>query len=362
MEEFTDNTETIMFKEGDGIEHIVFIEKGYVVPGSIILGTDSHTDTNGALNTMAFGVGTTEGCYAMATGYLYDFKVPETIRFNIKGKFPKGVYGKDLILYLIGELGVDGAVKKVIEFGGPGLKNISMEARMTIANMGVEMGARTAIFEPDEILKKYVKDKAKFPYKTYKPDKGCKYVKIIDVNLNELEPKIAFPHKPGNVTSISEIDKYIEKSQKEKSATFAAVETTKITDAFLGACTNGRYEDFVEASKIIKGKKVHPKVNFIAIPASRKIYNKLIKTGIMEIFADAGVNIESSNCGPCFGKHMGVISSKAQMISSSNRNYIGRMGSKQGKIFLASPATVAASAIKGEITDPRPLLWKIQMI
>ncbi|GAB4218760.1 MAG: hypothetical protein Fur009_1450 [Candidatus Microgenomates bacterium] len=356
MEEFAREQKAFCYKEGDGIEHVVLIEDGYILPGEVILGTDSHTCTNGAFNTLAFGVGTTDATYALTTGYLYDFEVPKTIRFNLHGKFKKGVYGKDLILYLIGQLGVDGASKRVIEFGGPGLKNITIEQRITIANMAVEMGARTGIFEADEKTIDYIKNKARFPYKIYYPDKNCQYEKVIDVDLEKLEPCVAFPHKPGNVTFISKINGFVKKSQKSKNVDFAQVNSLKITDAFLGACTNGRYEDFSEAAKILKGRKIHPNVNLVAIPASRKVYNRLMKEGILQIFAEAGANIESSNCGPCFGKHMGVVGKGAQMISSSNRNYIGRMGSKEAKIFLASPATVIASAIAGYIVDPRKYL------
>jgi len=337
MEEFSKIQGTKCYKEGDGIEHIVLMEDGYIVPGEIILGTDSHTDTNGALNTLAFGVGTTDGSYTMATGHLYDFEVPKTVRFNLKGKLKKGVYAKDLILSIIGKLGVDGCVKKVTEFGGPGIKNISIEGRMTICNMAVEMGARTGIFEFDNLTNEYIKGKAKFPYTVYAPDTHCEYEDVMDIDMSLLEPQVALPHSPGNVVPIS---KLIQKPQP-------------ITDAFLGACTNGRYEDFIVGAQLLKGKKISPHVNFVAIPASRKIYNRLMKEGILQIYADAGANIESANCGPCFGKHMGIIGKNAQMISSSNRNYIGRMGSKDGKIFLASPATVVASAIAGKITDPR---------
>jgi len=356
MENFAKDQKVKCYREGDGIEHVVFIEDGYIVPGEIILGTDSHTDTNGALNTLAFGVGTTDGSFALATGHIYDFEVPNTVRVNIQGVFNKGVYAKDFILYLIGKIGVDGAVKQVVEFGGPGLKHISMDGRTTIANMAVELGARTGIFEPDKILMKYVDKIKKFPYKTYLPDKNCSYSKTIDIDLSELEPQIAFPHKPSNVTPVSRLDEYLKKSQHSSTKDFPKIGTLKISDAFLGACTNGRYEDFVEAAKILKGQKVHTDVSFVAIPASRKIYKRILNEGIMKVFIDAGVNVESSNCGPCFGKHMGVIGRGAQMISSSNRNYIGRMGSKDGGIFLASPASVAAAAIKGEITDPRKYL------
>ncbi len=340
MEQFSKKQGAKCYKEGDGIEHIVLMEDGYIVPGEIVLGTDSHTDTNGALNTLAFGVGTTDGSYAMATGHLYDFEVPPTIRFNLKGHLKKGVYAKDIILATIGKLGVDGCVKRVAEFGGPGMKNISIEGRMTICNMAVEMGARTGIFEYDRLTDEYVKKKARFPYKIYTPDKKYTYERVMDVDMSSLEPQVAFPHSPGNVFPISYL--------KNKSY--------PITDAFLGACTNGRYEDFVEGAKLLKGKKISPNVSFVAIPASRKIYNRLLKDGILQIFAEAGANLESSNCGPCFGKHMGIIGKNAQMISSSNRNYIGRMGSKDGNIFLASPATVVASAIAGKIVDPRNYL------
>ena len=356
MEEFAKKQRIKCYKEGDGIEHVVLIEDGYIVPGEIILGTDSHTDTNGALNTLAFGIGTTDGNFALATGHLYDFEVPKTLRVNLCGKFQKGVYAKDLILHLIGQLGVDGALKKVVEFGGVGLKNLSMDARTTIANMVVEMGGRTAIFESDQVLENYLRKRAKFPYKPYLPDKNCNYDQIIDINLSKIEPCVAFPHKPSYVTFISKIKDYMKKSRRSKKVDFARVDSLKISDAFLGACTNGRYEDFVEAAKILKGKRIHPDVNFVAIPASRNVYNRLLAEGVFEIFAKAGVNIESSNCGPCFGKHMGVVGRGAQMISSSNRNYIGRMGSSDAKIFLASPVTVAASAVAGEIVDPRKYL------
>lgn len=356
MQNFAKKQGLFCYKEGDGIEHIVLSEDGYIVPGAVILGTDSHTDTNGAFNTLAFGIGTTDASYALATGYLYDFEIPRTFRINLEGSFRKGVYSKDLILYLLGKLGVDGATGQVVEFGGPGLDNLSMDGRTTIANMAVEMGARTAIFEYDQILEDYLENRAKFPYKPYLPDPDCQYEKIIKINLSVIEPCIAFPHKPDNVTPVSKIKDYLLKSQKSKAADFVPVNSLKITDAFLGACTNGRYEDFVEAAKILKGRKVNPEVNFIAIPASRKIYNRLIKEGILQIFAESGVNIESPNCGPCFGKHMGVLGQGDQTISSSNRNYLGRMGSKGAKIFLGSPVTVAAAAVAGKIIDPRKFL------
>ncbi|MBM3282660.1 homoaconitate hydratase family protein [Candidatus Gottesmanbacteria bacterium] len=358
MKSFAQKQGIHCYKEGDGIEHVVLMEDGFIIPGQIIMGTDSHTSTNGALNTLAFGVGTSDAAYALATGYLYNFEIPQTIRIDLIGKFPAGVYAKDFILYLISQLGADGANRRIVEFGGQGLKAISMDGRCTIANMTVEMGARSAIFDYDQVLEKYVNSRANFSYKPYLPDKNCNYEKEININLSNLEPCVSFPHKPGNITFISQIKDYLEKNLKPKTKDFARIHSLKITNAFLGSCTNGRYEDFLEAAKILKGNKVHKNVNFIAIPASRRIYNQLMKERILDIFSEAGVNIESSNCGPCFGKHMGVLGRDAQIISSSNRNYTGRMGSPEAKIFLASPATVAASALAGEIVDPRKYLLK----
>lgn len=338
MEEFAKEKGAKCYREGDGIEHIVLAEDGYIVPGEIILGTDSHTCTNGAFNTLAFGVGTMDAAIALATGGLFDFTVPQTIRFNLFSKFKKGTFAKDLILFLLGKMGVDGAVKRIIEFGGPGLKSLSMDARATIANMAVEMGARSCIFEPDEILADYLKGRARYKYRFYSPDRGCKYEKVINVDLSKIEPLVAFPHKPSNVKKASQI------------------KDLRITDAFLGSCTNSRYEDFLSCVPIIKGRKVDPGVNFIVIPGSRKIYKKLLDDGILDLFVNAGANIESPNCGLCFGKHMGVVGDKAKIISTSNRNYIGRMGSPKAKIYLASPATVCASAIAGKIVDARKFL------
>jgi len=354
LKKFSKSQGILCYKEGDGIEHVILAEDGYIAPGQIVLGADSHTSTSGALNTLAFGIGSSDASYTLATGHLYDFEVPGTVRVNLKGRLAKGVYAKDLVLHLIGLLGVDGVNKKIVEFGGTGLVYLSIEERMTIANMSVEMGARSGIFEYDKRTSEYLNGRSQVPYQPYNPDKGCTYEKIINLNLRQLEPCVALPHKPDNVTFISKINSYM--SKKRKDPDFVKITTLKITDAFLGACTNGYYEDFVIAAKILKNRKVSPHVNFVAIPASRKIYNRLLKDGILEILATAGVNIESSNCGPCFGKHMGVLGKSAQTISSSNRNFIGRMGSKESKIFLASPATVTASAIRGVITDPRKFI------
>lgn len=356
IREFCKEQNCHFYKPGDGIEHVVLIEDGYILPGAFVLGTDSHTCTNGALNSFAFGIGTTDATYALATGCIHDFVVPQTIRVELSGEFQKGVYAKDLILYLLGLLGVQGAVKKVLEFGGTGLKNISIDGRTTIANMAVEMGARTAIMEYDEVVENYIKDIANYDYEPIYPDKACAYDKIINIDLTKLEPCVAFPHKPDNVTFVSELASYMQKSQKSTSPDFVPVNSLKINNAFLGACTNGKYEDIKLAANLIRNKKVAENIDFVVIPASRKIYNRLLKEGILQILVEAGANVESSTCGPCFGKHKGLVGAGNQIISSSNRNFMGRMGSKDARVFLASPATVVASAITGEITDPRKFL------
>ncbi len=356
MEEFARPRGIKIYKEGDGVEHVVLMEDGELVPWDIVLGTDSHTDTNGAMGALAFGVGTTDGFYAMATGHIYDFVVPESVKFELTGTLPKGVYSKDSILHIIGKMGVGGCSKRVAEFTGDGLQSLSMDARTTICNMAVEMSARTGIMAYDDTLAHYLEGRAKWPVEPIDSDPDARYADHITIDLPSLEPCVAFPHKPGNVTTVSQVQEMIERSQQAPTPDFCAVDSDKITDAFLGACTNGRYEDLVAGAEVLRGHKVHPEVNLIVIPASRKVYERAMDEGILQVFIKAGANVESSNCGPCFGSHMGVISKNSRMISSSNRNYQGRMGSPDAKIFLASPATVVASAIEGKITDPRKYL------
>lgn len=356
METFGREQGMRMYREGDGIEHVVLIEDGHIVPWDIVLGTDSHTCTNGAMGALAFGVGTTEGAYAMATGHIYDFTVPETIQFETTGTFRKGVYSKDLILHIIGKLGAGGASRRVAEFVGDGVRRLSMDARTTICNMAVEMSARTGIMPYDETLGGYLRDRAQWPVQPIASDPDAEFADRVAVDLSALEPMIAFPHKPANATPVSHVAEMIARSQAQPTTDFPAVYTDRITDAFLGACTNARYEDLVEAAQVLRGHRVHPDVTFIVIPASRKVYERALDEGILQVFIKAGANVESSNCGPCFGSHMGVLSRKAQMISSSNRNYQGRMGSRDARIFLASPATVTASAIEGKLADPRRYL------
>lgn len=344
------------YKEGDGIEHVVLIEDGHIVPWDIVLGTDSHTDTNGAMGTLAFGVGTTDGLYAMATGHLYDFVVPESVRFELSGTLPRGVYAKDIILHIIGRMGAGGCSKRVAEFTGPGVRSLSMDARTTICNMAVEMSARTGIMAYDEVLAEYLEGRAQWPVEPIDSDADADYAETLHIDLSALEPIVAFPHKPANTTPISKVQEMIARSQREPTPDFARVDDDTITEAFLGACTNGRYEDLVAGAEVLRGKKVHPDVNLIVIPASRQVYERAMDDGILQVFIKAGANVESSNCGPCFGSHMGVLSGRSKMISSSNRNYQGRMGSPEARIFLGSPATVVASAIEGRLTDPRKFL------
>ncbi len=356
MQEFSRQCGTKMYKEGDGIEHVILIEDGQIVPWDIVLGTDSHTDTNGALGALAFGVGTTDGLYAMATGHLYDFMVPESVKFELTGTLPKGVYSKDIILHLIGLMGAGGCSKRVAEFTGPGVRSLPMDARTTMCNMAVEMSARTGIMAYDAVVGDFLQGRAQWPVEPIDSDLDADYAQVVKLDLSNLEPTVAFPHKPANTTPISQLQAMIERSQREPTPDFCTVDDDTITDAFVGSCTNARYEDLVAAAQIMRGHKVHPDVNLIVIPASRKVYERAMDEGLLQVFVKAGANVESSNCGPCFGSHMGVMSSKSRMISTSNRNYKGRMGSPEARIFLASPATVVASAIEGRITDPRKYL------
>jgi 3-isopropylmalate/(R)-2-methylmalate dehydratase large subunit len=356
METFGREQGLKVYREGDGIEHVVLIEDGHIVPWDIVLGTDSHTCTNGAMGALAFGVGTTEGVYGLATGHLYDFVVPETIQFELTGAFSKGVYSKDLILHIIGKMGAGGCSRRVAEFVGDGVRRMSMDARTTICNMAVEMSARTGIMPYDDTLGAYLTGRAQWPVEPIQSDPNAKVADRMTVDLSRLEPMISFPHKPANATPVSRVQEMIQRSQEHPTPDFPAVTSDRITDAFLGACTNARYEDLVDAAKVLRGHRVHPDVSFVVIPASRKVYERAMDEGILQVFVKAGANVESSNCGPCFGSHMGVLSRNAQMISSSNRNYQGRMGSRDARIFLASPATVVASAIEGRLADPRKYL------
>ncbi len=345
-----------MFREWRWIEHIVWIEEGYILPWNIILWTDSHTCTNGAMNCLSFGVWTTDAEYSLATGAIFNVEVPESIKVVLKWKLNDWVSWKDVILEVLGQIGAGWASKKVLEFHGDGLKNLSMDARTTISNMAVEGSARTAIFEYDEEVEKYTKN-AKYDFEIIKADEDANYTQVIEIDLSTIEPNVAFPHKPANVCKIKDIDKMIEKSQKENTADFPAVsqEDILINEWFIGSCTNGKYEDLKVAAEILKWKKLPENVTLVVVPASSEIYKKALKEGLIDIFIEAGALVESPNCAKCFGKHMWVAWPESRIISTSNRNYKWRMWSEKAFIFLASPATVAASCLKWKITDPRDI-------
>jgi 3-isopropylmalate/(R)-2-methylmalate dehydratase large subunit len=320
-----------------GVCHQVMVEKGHVKPGELIVGADSHTCTYGALGAFGTGIGSTEMAAVFATGKMW-LKVPETIKINVAGAFQKFVTPKDLILNIIGQIGADGAIYKAIEFSGPTIEGLSISERMTLCNMAVEAGAKTGIINPDEKTLSYVRNRTSEPFKPLTSESNAKYEKTIDVDVSGLEPQVACPHSVDNVKPISE------------------VEGTKINQAFIGSCTNGRVEDLRLAAEIIKGRKVNSDVRLLITPASQEVYIEALREGLLETFAETGACICNPTCGACFGGHMGLLADGETCISSSNRNFIGRMGSQKAKIYLASPATVAASAVKGEITDPRRLV------
>ena len=319
-----------------GVEHALLPEKGITVAGECIIGADSHTCTYGALGAFSTGVGTTDIATGMATGELW-FKVPSAIQFVLTGKPGKYVSGKDIILHIIGKIGVDGALYKSMEFVGDGLSELSMDDRFTMANMAIEAGAKNGIFLVDEKAEAYMKEHSEKPYTIYTPDADAAYDEIIEIDLSEVRPTVAFPHLPGNAHTIDEIE---------------AMESIKIDQVVIGSCTNGRMEDMRRAAKILKGHKVHPDVRVIVIPGTQAIYKECLKEGIAEIFVDAGCAFSTPSCGPCMGGHMGVLAAGEKCVSTTNRNFVGRMGHVDSLIYLASPETAAASAIKGYIANP----------
>ncbi|MCS7114685.1 MAG: homoaconitase large subunit [Nitrososphaerota archaeon] len=318
---------------GEGVCHQVMVEKGYVKPGGLIVGADSHTCMYGALGAFATGIGSTEAAAVFATGGIW-LKVPEAIKINVEGALKKLVTPKDLILHIIGEIGADGAIYKSIEFSGSTIRDMSMDGRMTMCNMVVEMGAKNGIVEPDETTLSYLNINSAEPLKS---DSNAQYEKILEIDAANLEPQVACPHSVDNVKNVREV---------------AGV---GVDQAFIGSCTNGRIEDLRLAAQILKGKKVNKRTRLLVIPASREIYMQALKEGLVEIFLKAGAVVCNPTCGPCLGGHLGILAADEVCISSSNRNFIGRMGSTKAHVYLASPATVAASALTGKITDPRDL-------
>jgi len=316
-----------------GIEHALLPEKGLVVAGDTVIGADSHTCTYGALGAFSTGVGSTDMAGGMALGTTW-IKVPEAIKVNVIGNKKTFVSGKDLILHLIGKIGVGGATYKSIEFTGPGINNLTMDDRFSISNMAVEAGGKNGIFPVDEKTLKYMEERKIKDWSIFEADKDANYDEEITINLDELNPTIAFPSSPDNTKDIEEIGE------------------VKIDQVMIGSCTNGRIEDMRIAGQILKGRKVANGVRTIIIPATQEVYKQCIKEGILEIFIDAGAVVSTPTCGPCLGGHMGILASGEKAVTTTNRNFVGRMGHKESEVYLASPAVAAASAVTGKIENP----------
>lgn len=316
-----------------GIEHVILPEKGIVGPGMLTIGADSHTCTYGAVNGFSTGVGSTDLGVAMATGQAW-FKVPKAIKVVLTGKKPKYICGKDVILTLIGMIGVDGALYKAIEFAGEGVAELTMTDRLTISNMAIEAGGKNGIFPFDEITKEYVEGRVQQPYEAVAPDEDASYEKVIEIDLSKLTPVVAFPHLPGNTHPVSEIDKI------------------KIDQVVIGSCTNGRLEDLRQAAEVLKGHSVHPDVRCIVIPGSQQVYLDAVHEGLVDIFINAGAAVSTPTCGPCLGAHMGIMAAGEKAVSTTNRNFRGRMGHVDSEVYLAGPYVAAASAVLGYIAVP----------
>lgn len=320
-----------------GVEHALLPEKGIVTIGDLVIGADSHTCTYGALGAFSTGVGSTDMAAGMATGKAW-FKVPSAIRFNLKGKLKPYVSGKDVILHIIGKIGVDGALYKSMEFGGEGLANLTMDDRLCIANMAIEAGAKNGIFEVDEQTIAYAKDKTQREFQIFKADEDASYEQHFDIDLSEIDHTVAFPHLPENAKIPSQWGKI------------------KIDQVVIGSCTNGRLSDMAVAAEILKGKKIAKNVRCIIIPATQKIYLECISKGYLETFIQAGCVVSTSTCGPCLGGHMGILAEKERCVATTNRNFVGRMGHISSEIYLASPEVAAASAISGFLSTPEEIL------
>ncbi|MFA9424290.1 MAG: 3-isopropylmalate dehydratase large subunit, partial [Sedimentibacter sp.] len=333
-----DQSITNFFDVGQmGIEHALIPEKGLVVAGETVIGADSHTCTYGALGAFSTGVGSTDMAAGMAIGQVW-LKVPSAIKIIITGKPNKWVSGKDVILYIIGKIGVDGALYKSMEFSGDGMKELSMDDRFTIANMAIEAGGKNGIFPVDEKTIEYMNGHSTKAYTIYEADDNAEYDEIINIDLCKMKSIVSFPHLPENTKSIDEVGEI------------------KVHQAVIGSCTNGRIDDMRVAAEIFKGHKVHPDVRTIIIPATQAIYKQCIIEGLAEIFIDAGAIISTPTCGPCLGGYMGILADGERCISTTNRNFVGRMGHTGSELYLASPAVAAASAIAGKIVDPAEIM------
>jgi len=317
-----------------GIEHALLPEKGLTVAGDVIIGADSHTCTYGALGAFSTGVGSTDMAAGMATGKAW-FKVPAAIKFNLINKPAKWISGKDIILHIIGMIGVDGALYKSMEFVGDGIKYLTMDDRFSIANMAIEAGGKNGIFPVDELTVSYMKEHSKREYKIFEPDEDAQYDEEYTIDLSQLKPTVSFPHLPENTHTVDEINGQV-----------------KIDQVVIGSCTNGRMDDMRIAADILKGKEIKAGIRCIVIPATQKIYLDCIKEGLLEIFVNAGCVVSTPTCGPCLGGYMGVLAKGERCVSTTNRNFVGRMGDTESEVYLASPAVAAASALTGFITDP----------
>ena len=319
-----------------GIEHALLPEKGLVVSGDVVIGADSHTCTYGALGAFSTGVGSTDMACGMATGKAW-FKVPSAIKFVLTGKLNKYVSGKDVILHIIGKIGVDGALYKSMEFVGDGVKSLTIYDRLTICNMAIEAGAKNGIFEVDEQTIEYIKERSDREIVSYKADEDAVYDEVYEIDLSTVKSTVAFPHLPENTKTFDEIPEI------------------KIDQVVIGSCTNGQYKDIEEAAMILKGKKVAKNVRAIIIPATQDIYLKAIENGLVKIFIEAGCVVSTPTCGPCLGGYMGILAAGERAVATTNRNFVGRMGDVTSEVYLASPAVAAASAILGKIADPLEL-------
>jgi 3-isopropylmalate/(R)-2-methylmalate dehydratase large subunit len=338
MRDFSREQGVLFYDVGQmGIEHALLPEQGLVLPGDVVIGADSHTCTYGALGAFATGMGSTDIAAAMATGDIW-MKVPPAIKYIYRGKPGKWVGGKDFILYTIGKIGVDGALYASMEFTGEAIDALPMDDRFTMANMAIEAGGKAGLFKVDNATKQYIKSRAKRPYVIYEPDKDATYAQIIEYDVNKLEPQVALPHLPSNVKGISQIG------------------NINIDQAVIGSCTNGRLSDLRLAAKVMNGKKVKPGVRCIVIPATQQIYLEAMAEGLLEIFVRAGAVVSTPTCGPCLGGYMGILASGERAISSTNRNFVGRMGSPSAEVYLSNPAVAAASAITGKISSPEEVV------
>ena len=319
-----------------GVEHALLPEKGLTAPGECMIGADSHTCTYGALGAFSTGVGSTDAAVGYATGKAW-FKVPESLLFKIDGQLAPGVTGKDVILYIIGMIGVDGALYKAMEFTGSAIRTMSMDQRLSISNMAIEAGGKAGLIEVDDIARAYMDGRTERPYTEYHSDPDAKYAKVYEIKASDIPPTVAFPHLPSNTRPVAE------------------ARDVKIDQSVIGSCTNGRLEDMRQAAAVLKGRKVHPDVRCIVIPATQQVYKQCIAEGLMDIFLDANCAVSTPTCGPCLGGYMGILAAGERSISTSNRNFVGRMGDPTSEVYLSSPAVAAASAVLGHIGLPEDL-------